>query len=143
MLEVSSVVDNVQLGLFSWKNNKLVILVSDYIGVNPISKIKRRKEGTADINLDCPQVVKEYNKFMGGVDLLDSFMARHKFTLKSRKWYMRVFNHLLDMTVSLLAIHGYWKSIQKIDLEWPVTDFFFQWKTLVYIFDKIFFLILL
>lgn len=36
---------------------------------------------------------------MGGVDLLDSLMGRHKIIMKSRKWYMRIFYHLVDLTV--------------------------------------------
>jgi len=36
---------------------------------------------------------------MGGVDLLDSHIGRYKIKIKSRKWYTRLFYHLLDMTV--------------------------------------------
>lgn len=36
---------------------------------------------------------------MGGVDLLDSFLGRYHITIKSRKWYIRIFFHLLDLAV--------------------------------------------
>jgi len=36
---------------------------------------------------------------MGGVDLLDWLLGRHKIKMRSRKWYMRVFHNLLDVTV--------------------------------------------
>jgi hypothetical protein len=36
---------------------------------------------------------------MGGVDLHDSFVGRAKIRIKSKKWYMRIFYHLLDITV--------------------------------------------
>lgn len=36
---------------------------------------------------------------MGGVDLLDSIIGRYKIKMRSRKWYMRLFYHLLDITV--------------------------------------------
>ena len=36
---------------------------------------------------------------MGGVDLLDSLIGRYKSKMKSRKWYMGLFCHLLDITV--------------------------------------------
>jgi len=36
---------------------------------------------------------------MGGVDLLDGLLGRHKIKMRSRKWYMRVFHHLLDVTI--------------------------------------------
>uniref|UniRef100_A0A2S2QP15 PiggyBac transposable element-derived protein 2 n=1 Tax=Sipha flava TaxID=143950 RepID=A0A2S2QP15_9HEMI len=51
------------------------------------------------IGVDCPFLIKEYNRHMGGVDLLDSHIGRYKIKIKSRKWYMRIFYHLLDMTV--------------------------------------------
>lgn len=35
---------------------------------------------------------------MGGVDLLDANIACHK--IVSKKWYIRRFNHLLDMSVA-------------------------------------------
>lgn len=36
---------------------------------------------------------------MGGVDLLDSYLGRSKIKIKSKKWYIRLFYHLLDLTV--------------------------------------------
>lgn len=40
-----------------------------------------------------------YNKYMGGVDLLDSFTAKYKFALKSRRWYMYIFWHTITLAV--------------------------------------------
>jgi hypothetical protein len=40
-----------------------------------------------------------YNKFMSGVDLLDSLIALYRIKIRSRKWYHRIVFHLLDMTV--------------------------------------------
>jgi len=39
------------------------------------------------------------NRFMGGVDLLNSLIGRHKITMRTKKWYMRLFYHMLDMTI--------------------------------------------
>ena len=36
---------------------------------------------------------------MGGVDLLDSVIGRARIIMRSRKWYMRIFYHLLDFSV--------------------------------------------
>jgi len=47
----------------------------------------------------CKKEIKQYNKHMGGVDLLDSLIGRYKIKMKSRKWYMRLFYHLLGITV--------------------------------------------
>lgn len=41
----------------------------------------------------------EFVATIDGVDLLDSFMGRYKIYMKSRKWYLRIFYHLLDLTL--------------------------------------------
>ncbi|CAH2096797.1 unnamed protein product [Euphydryas editha] len=53
----------------------------------------------ANVQVQCPRVIKDYNAHMGGVDLMDSFIGRYRIRIKSRKWTTRLFYHLLDMTV--------------------------------------------
>lgn len=36
---------------------------------------------------------------MGGVDLLDGLIGRYKIRMRSKKWYMRLFYHLVDMAI--------------------------------------------
>lgn len=36
---------------------------------------------------------------MGGVDLMDSHIGKHHIKIKSKKWYFRIFYHMLDMVV--------------------------------------------
>lgn len=36
---------------------------------------------------------------MGGVDLLDSLIGRYKFKMRCHKWYIRIFYHILDITI--------------------------------------------
>lgn len=47
--------------------------------------------------MDAPNTIGHYNRHMGGVDLLDSFIGKHKIKMRTRKWYMRLFYHLLDV----------------------------------------------
>ena len=85
-------------------DNKNVLLLSSFAGKHPIEKIfrfDRKKKET--ITVDCPNVVKQYNKHMGGVDLLDSHIGIYKIILKSRKWYMRLFYHFLELAVKCVA----------------------------------------
>nr|CAH7739621.1 unnamed protein product [Callosobruchus chinensis] len=46
-----------------------------------------------------PKSVVIYNKYMGGVDLLDSMLRYHRIKLISKKWYMQIFFHLIDLMV--------------------------------------------
>ncbi|KAJ8926268.1 hypothetical protein NQ314_021389 [Rhamnusium bicolor] len=93
--------ETVDISSLVWKDNKIVSLLSTFAGQQPMSTIKRYdKVSKTSKEISCPYVIKEYNRHMGGVDLIDSFIARHKICIKSKKWYIRLFYHLLDMTVS-------------------------------------------
>ncbi|XP_050065754.1 piggyBac transposable element-derived protein 2-like, partial [Aphis gossypii] len=84
----------------TWKDNKAVKLLSTYCGENPKSKMTRfDRSKKTNTEIDCPMLISEYNKHMGGVDLLDSHIGRYKIRFRSRKWYMRLFYHLIDLSV--------------------------------------------
>ena len=57
------------------------------------------RAGKQSISVPCPSIVKKYNQYMGGVDLLDDFISYYRIRLKSKKYYHRLFFHFLDMTV--------------------------------------------
>lgn len=84
----------------SWKDNKQVLLLSTYVGVEPADTITRyEKKLKANVQVSRPRVIKEYNAHMGGVDLMDCFIGRYRIRIKSRKWTTRLFYHLLNMSV--------------------------------------------
>ena len=69
---------------------------------------------------------------MGGVDLMDSSMSRHRIMMKSRKWTHRLFYHFLDMTcVNAWILH---RRINKdsqmrlIDFKLEVADTLFSYN---------------
>lgn len=70
----------VDVNLVVWKDNKMVRLASTYVGVKPfvranpehqVSKAARydRKQRSF-IEVDCPQIIREYNSHMGGVAII-------------------------------------------------------------------------
>lgn len=92
--------DGVDFSATVWKDNKVVTLLSTYVGAEPVGKVSRYdKKAKQKIDTPCPKIVQEYNMHMGGVDLMDSFLGRYRVRVKSRKWYLRLFYHLLDLTV--------------------------------------------
>lgn len=93
-------VDGVDISSLLWKDNKYVTLLSSFAGTHPEISVKRydrKKKETVQVK--CPNVIQQYNRHMGGVDLLDSLMGRYKISIKSRKWYIRIFYHLIDLTM--------------------------------------------
>ncbi|KAJ8967797.1 hypothetical protein NQ317_012693 [Molorchus minor] len=93
-------IDGVDLSAVAWKDNKTVSMLSTAYGELPLHKVTRydRKQ-KKNISINCPNVIIQYNKHMGGVDLLDSHIGRYKIPLRSKKWYLRIFFHLLDVSL--------------------------------------------
>lgn len=95
------VCDKTKLALVRWNDNKPVTLISSFVGCTPVHKIKRYcKVEKRKLDVDCPQIVREYNKHMGGVDLGDMLVSLYKIPFKSRRWYIGIFCQLLDISIN-------------------------------------------
>lgn len=47
-----------------------------------------------------PEIIREYNAHMGGVDLMDSYMGRNGLQIKTQDMATRFFYHFLDMAIT-------------------------------------------
>lgn len=83
-----------------WYDNRAVTLVSSFAGPEPVQEIQHwDKAAKTYIDVRMASIVGIYNKYMGGVDLLESFTAKHKYALKSWRWYMYIFWHTITLAV--------------------------------------------
>ena len=77
-----------------WHDTRAVTLISSFAGREPIDEVKRwNKKQKQHIMVQRPYIIKCYNKCMGGIDLVDACMARFKYPVKSRRWYIYLFWH--------------------------------------------------
>ncbi|GFS38330.1 piggyBac transposable element-derived protein 3 [Nephila pilipes] len=84
--------NDIEISVTAWKDNKTVIMASTFAVEKPLGKVMRYDKKIKNrVEITRPHVIEEYNKNMGGVDLLDSIIARYKILMKSKKWYMRIF----------------------------------------------------
>ena len=83
-----------------WYDNKVVLVASNIHGVEPAYEV-RRYDGKEKkhINVQCPGLIKSYNRNMGGVDKCDMLLALYRNQQKSKKWYKRIMFHMLDLCV--------------------------------------------
>ncbi|XP_055707132.1 piggyBac transposable element-derived protein 4-like isoform X1 [Phlebotomus papatasi] len=93
-----------------WKDNKSVRLISTYVGIKPFvranpqeqavkaTRYDRKKKKHVEIN--CPQIVREYNQHIGGADLMNRLMGRYNTRQKTRDSITRLFYHFIDMAVT-------------------------------------------
>uniref|UniRef100_A0A3B3ZEF3 PiggyBac transposable element-derived protein domain-containing protein n=1 Tax=Periophthalmus magnuspinnatus TaxID=409849 RepID=A0A3B3ZEF3_9GOBI len=82
--------------IVKWYDNKSVTLISSYCAVEPQDNAQRwSKADKAFVEVRRPHIVKEYNTFMGGLDLLDACIVRCKYHIRSRRWYIYLFWHTI------------------------------------------------
>ena len=113
--EKVATIDVVFLSVVSWYDNKIVTLLSNFVGSQPPTEVKRFSKAVKEnISVTCPKLVEQYNHHMGGVDLLDSVLGYYRNKIRSRKWHHRIFFHFLDMT----AVNGWilWRRYQNLNI---------------------------
>ena len=83
-----------------WRDNKVLTLASPFVGVQPLTTMKRYdKVAKAKVDVPAPNIIKQYNIHMGGVDLADMLIALYRTPLKAKRWYLMMFGQMLDMCV--------------------------------------------
>ena len=84
-----------------WYDRKLVTVASTLYPANPTDNVERwNSSQNKKVTVERPYVVKMYNKGMGGVDLVDQYVASYKNDLKSMKWYKKFFYFFLDLSIA-------------------------------------------
>ncbi|CAG4992139.1 unnamed protein product [Parnassius apollo] len=100
-VEYVACVQGTDISTVAWKDNKIVTLASSFVGELPKSQVSRYdKPHKRYVTIDRSNVVGEYNRHMGGVNLIDSIMGRYKIKLRSKRWQVRMFYHFLDLAIS-------------------------------------------
>ena len=86
--------------LSSWHDNKRALMLSNYIGKDPVDTCQRfDRKAEKKVDVDRPASVKFYNAFMGGVCKADMLLSLYRTKYRSRKWYHRVAFHLFSLAV--------------------------------------------
>ncbi len=90
--------NNTGVIIVKWADNKVVELTSNFVGINPTTNVNRWcKAEKKKCAVECPQIVNQYNKSMGGVDLADMLIAIYRIPCRTKRWYLKVFWHLVDI----------------------------------------------
>ncbi|XP_037048670.1 piggyBac transposable element-derived protein 2-like, partial [Bradysia coprophila] len=83
-----------------WFDNKCVALASNYVGIGTPDKANRFDKATKQkITIDRPQIVKDYNLNMGGVDLMNQMISYYRISIRSKKWTLRMITHFIDFAI--------------------------------------------
>ena len=72
-----------------WHDNKIVHLISNFARAASVATVERLdSKQKKKIEIPCPDIVQQYNKSIGGVDLADCLLALYRINLRSKKYYM-------------------------------------------------------
>jgi hypothetical protein len=90
----------------SWKDQKPVNLLSTYCDPMVTTAVSRWRKSTKGgrrdkaVDVQCPEVVVEYHRWMRGVDVFSQRESYARPGRKSRRWWPRLAWFLIDMAVS-------------------------------------------
>lgn len=83
-----------------WYDNKCVALASNYVGIGKSDTANRYDKATQQkVNISRPQIVRDYNINMGGVDLMNQMISYYRITIRSKKWTLRMVTHFIDFAI--------------------------------------------
>ena len=91
---------NSNIVILRWLDNGLVQLVSAHSGIDVGDDVQRWSgKDKKVIEVPCPNVVHDYNKHMGGVDLCDMMMSLYRIRICTKKWYMHLVYYCIGVSV--------------------------------------------
>lgn len=82
-----------------WNDNKSVQLLSNFHDPSITTTVSRRQKDGSVLEISCPQMIQDYNHYMGCVDKADMFKSFYEINRKSKKSWHRIFWHFVDVTV--------------------------------------------
>lgn len=83
-----------------WQDNACVTVASTAHAVQPLARVKRYSRAEKKtVQLNIPGMIHEYNKYMGGTDLMDENVNRHRIAIRSKKWWWAIFSWCVDVSI--------------------------------------------
>lgn len=83
-----------------WMDNKSVLVASNCTSGDDTTVVRRwNKNISAFTDVTAPKIIANYNKHMGGVDILDQSMEYYRTFMKTRKWTLKVILHFFDLAL--------------------------------------------
>lgn len=81
-----------------WHDNRSVYVASNAVGSEPTKQVQRwsRAERKRKM-IPQPQLISQYNMYMGGVDRADQNISSYRISIRSKKWWWPLFVWVPDM----------------------------------------------
>ena len=83
-----------------WQDSKPVVAIATNSDQLEITTVLRKSKDGSKSEIDCPQAINLYNKYMGGVDRNDQIRGYYSVRMKGRKFYRYIFWFLFDVSIT-------------------------------------------
>lgn len=98
-----------------WKDNNCVTVLSTAYPGHADSTTKRRGKDQsgqfASIDVPLPSAIKQYNQFMGGVDLSDKLIGYHPVLRQTKRYWKTLMYHLVEIAAANAFVLYKWQCI--------------------------------
>ncbi|XP_049816312.1 piggyBac transposable element-derived protein 4-like [Schistocerca nitens] len=84
---------------FVYKDRKPIQFPSHFYNTVNVDTASRKSKDGSRTEISCPDIVKDYNTYMGLADKSDMLKSIYEIDRKSKKWWHRILWHFLDVTV--------------------------------------------
>ena len=83
-----------------WQDRKNVAVMSTMHNTSAFTVLKRPKGKEVKEPIPYPTMISDYNNYMGGMDLSNQYLSYYSMTtLRTLKWWKKVFWRLVDITI--------------------------------------------
>jgi hypothetical protein len=83
-----------------WKDSQPVFLASNCDDLHPMGQCQRYSAKEKKyVPVPQPNLIANYNRSMGGVDLIDNLEKNYAITVRVRKWYWSIYAWFLNITM--------------------------------------------
>ena len=86
-----------------WQDSKPVVAIATNSDQLEITTVLRKSKDGSKSEIDCPQAINLYNKYMGGVDRNDQIRGYYSVRMKGRKFYRYIFWFLFDVSITFFV----------------------------------------
>ncbi|XP_003377622.1 presenilin-1, partial [Trichinella spiralis] len=103
-----------------WNDNAAVTIASNYHTHFPVKTVKRySKAEKKHVDITEPNIIRQYNKYMGGVNVMDKVLSSYRPKFRSRKWWQVffTFNIPIDYVTVTFAMWNY-AVVGLISIHW-------------------------
>ncbi len=106
-----------QITFVKWFDNRQLIVGTNFDSAEVNSEVNRRSKSVpTGLTVPMPNVIKNFNSGMGGVDKLDWIVNKYRIMIRGKKWYWNLVTNWFDLKISNAHILYNLVQERKVDL---------------------------